>query len=124
MGHALFTRLSLLGTGLPYSGSVAYYPRYQYRPGDPNWRRDPQWFYINGPRDAFRYPIYHRLDVGLNRTWKLRWGEVSAFADVVNVYSAKNVLLYYWEVGDDGRPERREVGMIPILPTVGVKVRF
>ena len=113
-----------LGTGLPYSGSIGYYPLYQYRPVDPNWWRRPEWKFIDGPRDAFRYPVYHRLDVGVTRTWKKRWGEISAFLDVTNLYNAKNVLLYYWEIGDDGLPVRHSIGMIPILPTLGVKVRF
>jgi len=113
-----------LGTGLPYSGSVGYYPRYQYRPVDPNWWRRPEWNFIKGPRDAFRYPVYHRLDAGLTRTWEKKWGEISAFLDVTNLYNARNVLLYYWEIGDDGLPVRHSIGMIPILPTIGVKVRF
>jgi hypothetical protein len=112
------------GTGLPYSGSIGYYPLYQYRPVDPNWWRRPEWKFIDGPRDAFRYPVYHRLDAGVTRTWKKRWGEISAFLDVTNLYNAKNVLLYYWEIGDDGLPVRHSIGMIPILPTIGVKVRF
>jgi hypothetical protein len=113
-----------LGTGLPYSGSIGYYPMYQYRPVDPNWWRRPVWSFIDGPRDAFRYPVYHRLDAGVTRTWKKRWGEISAFLDVTNIYNAKNVLLYYWRIGDDGLPVRHSIGMIPILPTIGVKVRF
>jgi hypothetical protein len=113
-----------LGTGLPYSGSLGYYPLYQYRPVDPNWWRRPEWQFIDGPRDAFRYPVYHRLDAGVTRTWKKKWGEITAFLDVTNLYNAKNVLLYYWEVGKDGLPARHSVGMIPILPTIGVKARF
>ena len=113
-----------LGTGLPYSGSIGYYPMYQYRPADPNWWRRPEWNFISGPRDAFRFPIYHRLDAGVTKSWKKKWGEISAFLDVANLYNAKNVLLYYWDVGDDGLPVRHSVGMIPILPTIGVKVRF
>ena len=113
-----------LGTGLPYSGSIGYYPMYQYRPVDPNWWRRPEWSFIDGPRDAFRYPVYHRLDAGVTKTWRKRWGEISAFLDVTNLYNAKNVLIYYWEIGDDGLPVRHSIGMIPILPTIGVKVRF
>ncbi len=123
-----------LGTGLPYSGSVGYYPMYQYRPSDPDWFRRPEWNFINGPRDAFRYPVYHRLDASLTKTWNVDWSrlmhffpprsEVTAFLDLINLYNAQNVLLYYWEIGDSGLPVRHSVGMIPILPTIGVKVRF
>jgi hypothetical protein len=113
-----------LGTGLPYAGTVAYYPRYQYRPSDPNWYWDPSWGFIEGGRDAFRYPLYHRLDAGFSKSWTKKWGEISAFLDVVNLYYAKNVLLYYWRLGEDGMPERHQISMIPILPTIGVKIRF
>jgi hypothetical protein len=113
-----------LGTGLPYSGSIGYYPMYEYRPADPNWWQRPEWVFVNGARDAFRYPVYHRLDAGLTKTWEKKWGEISAFLDVTNLYNAKNVLLYYWVVGADGLPVRHSVGMIPILPTIGVKIKF
>jgi hypothetical protein len=113
-----------LGTGLPYAGVIGYYPRYNYRPQNPNWWRMPDWEFIEGGRDAYRYPVYHRLDAGLTRNWTFRWGELSAFLDVVNLYNAKNVLLYYWQVNDAGLPMRRSIGMIPILPTLGVKAKF
>jgi hypothetical protein len=105
-----------IGTGLPYAGTIGYYRRYWYGRGE--------WAFIEGPRDAFRYPVYHRLDAGLTKTWKPKWGEVSAFLDVINLYYAKNVMLYYWGVPQGGIPERSSISMIPILPTAGVKVRF
>ncbi len=113
-----------LGTGLPYSGNIGYYPEYRYRPEDPQWWRRQQWHFISGARDAFRYPIYHRLDAGVTKTWQKKWGEISTFLDVTNLYDASNVLLYYWEIGKDGLPVRHRIGMIPILPTIGVKARF
>ncbi|UCG42734.1 MAG: TonB-dependent receptor [candidate division WOR-3 bacterium] len=113
-----------LGTGLPYAGIIGYYRRRFYRPDAGN----QTWFwtrYIEGPRDAFRYPLYHRLDAGLSKTWKFKWGEVTGFLDVINVYYARNVLLYYWDTEDDEElPTRKKIGMLPILPTVGVKVGF
>ncbi|MEO0077711.1 MAG: TonB-dependent receptor [candidate division WOR-3 bacterium] len=111
-----------LGSGLPYAGIIGYYSRYNYHPlenGVKLWQG-----FIEGPRDAFRYPVYHRADVGLSRAWPARWGEVTVFLDVTNAYYARNVLLYYWEVPKTGLPERKSVGMLPILPSLGVKVRF
>lgn len=120
-GVDLSTRFTV-GTGLPYAGAVGYYPRYKYVPSQNEiWR---SWELIEGPRDAFRYPLYHRLDAGLVKTWALGWAEVSAFLDVTNLYNAQNVLLYYWAVGAGDPPERRKVSMIPILPTVGIEVKF
>jgi hypothetical protein len=114
-----------LGTGLPYAGNIGYAHRYDYYPsGMFGGFYDWGWVYAPGGRDAFRYPAYHRLDASLSRKWKFGWGEVTGFLDVTNVYNATNVLLYYWDSEDGGRPVRKSVGMIPILPTVGVSVRF
>jgi hypothetical protein len=113
-----------LGTGLPYSGVVSYYWHESEKFWRRNWSHGGNWIFINGPRDAFRYPVYHRLDAGVTKTWKKKWGEISAFLDVTNLYNAKNVLLYYWNVDDNGLPVRHQISMIPILPTIGVKVRF
>jgi hypothetical protein len=115
-----------LGTGLPYAGTIGYYEWNQFRPDpDPSRWVMNYWEYVEGTRDAFRYPLYHRLDAGASRTWLFKWGELTAFLDVTNLYNAKNVLIYYWE--DDkatGLPVRRQIGNLPILPTIGVKVKF
>lgn len=110
-----------LGTGLPYSGVVGYYRRIVEQPGNKS-EEFPGFVY--GDRDAFRYPIYHRLDAGLSRTGRVGKLEVGVFLDVINLYNAKNVLLYYWEMSPDGRLKRHQVTMLPILPTLGVRVRF
>lgn len=112
-----------VGTGLPYSGVIGFYRRYQERPGQPP-AEEPSWGSIYGPRDAFRYPLYHRLDIGATRGWDLRWGRIEVFLDVTNVYYSKNVLLYYYDFSETGLPERKRISQLPILPTLGVKVKF
>ncbi|MEO0079957.1 MAG: TonB-dependent receptor [candidate division WOR-3 bacterium] len=113
-----------LGSGLPYAGVIGYYRRFRYDPGTGTvkWR----WEFIEGTRDAYRYPVYHRMDAGLSRSWELGWGKLTLFLDVTNLYNAKNVLLYYWDVDPEQNslPERHRVSMLPILPTLGVSVRF
>jgi hypothetical protein len=115
-----------LGTGLPYAGTIGYYEWNQFRPdADPSRWRMNYWEYVEGTRDAFRYPLYHRLDAGASRTWLFKWGELTAFMDVTNLYNAKNALIYYWENDSTtGLPVRHQIGNLPILPTLGVKVKF
>lgn len=111
-----------IGSGLPYAGIAGYYYRQVERPGGP---ADEELGLIYSDRDAFRYPPYHRLDVSLSRTGRLgNRVEASVFLDVINLYNARNVLLYYWDTGADGRPVRRQVSMLPILPTLGLRMKF
>lgn len=123
LSHLDLTLRWTLGSGLPYSGVIGYYPKEIERPGGGAER---QWKFIPGPRDAFRYPVYHRLDLGLETTLpkRLGWFEISFFLDIINLYNAKNVLLYYWELFPSGWPERHQINMLPILPTIGFKAKF
>lgn len=110
-----------LGTGLPYAGIAGFYYRIIERPGGPAER---QLELIYSDRDAFRYPAYHRLDVSLSRTGRLGRIEASVFLDIINLYNARNVLLYYWEAAADGKPVRHQVTMLPVLPTLGIRMKF
>jgi outer membrane receptor protein involved in Fe transport len=71
-----------------------------------------------------RKPPYHRLDVRL--TWYRRfWGIDWAFyLDVINVYNRKNVFHYDFHIDKDGRIVKREMQLLPILPTIGISGKF
>ena len=69
-------------------------------------------------------PAYHRLDIrlsALTRFWNTDW---TFYIDVMNVYNRTNVLGYDYSLNDDLSINRRVIGMIPILPTIGVNARF
>lgn len=69
-------------------------------------------------------PAYHRLDLRLTaytHFWSTDW---SFYIDVMNVYNRKNVLGYDYYVTTDLKLERRTIGMIPLLPTIGISARF
>jgi hypothetical protein len=75
-------------------------------------------------RFSARLPDYHRLDIRLTAHadyWDLDW---SFYLDIVNAYNNKNVLAYRFYVNDDITVGRSEVHMLPILPTLGLSVRF
>jgi len=117
-----------LGTGLPYTRPVASYPAYVYRLVDGHlvpqpFGDDDQRAVVLGSRNAERYPTYHRLDVGLRREFRARWGTATPFLDVLNVYDRRNVLFYFYDYGADP-PVRAGISMLPVVPTLGVEARF
>ncbi|MEN3038664.1 MAG: TonB-dependent receptor [Candidatus Kryptonium sp.] len=70
-----------------------------------------------------RKPPYHRLDVRItynSRFWGADW---SFYLDVMNIYNRKNVVAYDFSISN-GEIKRRPVTMLPILPTLGISVRF
>ncbi len=71
-----------------------------------------------------RLPAYHRLDLRLTAQadyWGLDW---NFYIDVINVYNRNNILVYRFHIEDDLTIGRNEVSMLPLLPTLGVSVRF
>jgi hypothetical protein len=118
-----------LGTGLPYTRPSGAYVYYEYDLHDGAWRRrgadgDTATSAVAlGPRNAERYPTYHRLDLGARRTWVKRWGTITPHVDIVNVYDRRNVLFYFYQF-DRTPPVRSGVSMFPFLPTAGIEVRF
>ena len=111
-----------LGTGLPYTRPVPYQvhsPQItDLRLG--SGREDVVWL---GPKNGERYPARHRLDISLRKVIRKKWGVVTPYLNVINVYNRKNVLIYdYFYSG--GRPGRGGTSTIPFLPTFGVEVSF
>jgi hypothetical protein len=74
---------------------------------------------IAGRQNSARFPIFHQLDVRLDRRWYLKRTTVAAYMDIQNVYNRMNVeaLVY----SDDYRSVISSVGL-PIFPTLGVRV--
>jgi hypothetical protein len=121
------------GSPLPYTRPIAQYLAWEYDPSTGRYRvpvpmgdeepDTPPAYVVVGPRNGARYPSYHRLDVSLRRTMARRWGTMTPYLQVLNVYNRKNPLFYF----DDytASPATRSgVSMFPVLPTVGLEVTF
>ena len=74
-------------------------------------------------RNASRYPTYHRLDVSFRKTVEKSWGTLVPYLNLVNVYNQRNVLFYFYEYERDPAV-RSGISMFPVLPTVGLEIRF
>ena len=115
-----------LGSGLPYTRPVGSYIVYDYRVIEGTRGLDDDTAptaVVLGQRNADRYPVYHRLDVGVRKTIERAWGSYTPYLDVLNIYNRRNPLFYFYEYDRDP-PRRSGISMFPVLPTFGVEVRF
>ena len=119
------------GSPLPYTRPVGQYFAWRYgalsgqfEPGESRGEDEPPLYVVVGERNAERYPPYHRLDVTVRRTFQRSWGEVTPYLQVLNAYNRKNNVLFYFY--DYGRvpPVRSGLSMFPLLPAIGVELRF
>lgn len=125
------------GSGFPYTPPTGFYPLVVFNT-DSNGVRQPALatnifgevlFRVErggvSNINSARLPAYHRLD--LRATFYADWWDLdwSIYLDIINAYNHKNILSRSYTVDKEaGTLKMREVGMLPILPTLGLSVRF
>jgi hypothetical protein len=113
-------------SGVPYTAMRGEFMRRTYDPvlnrwgsgGAQGWEEA-----IGGERNGSRYPATQRMDLSATRTFRRRGTEWSPYVSVVNVYNASNVFLYTYDFSVS--PTKRQAfSQLPIVPTIGLAVRF
>ncbi|HJK97059.1 MAG TPA: TonB-dependent receptor [Polyangiaceae bacterium LLY-WYZ-14_1] len=121
-----------VGSGTPYTQPLTTYANYVpgvlENDGRSTWSGADEddggdFAVLLGDRNGERYPVYHRLDVSLRRTFEKSWGTITPHIDVLNLYNRRNVLFYSFQY-QDSPPVRSGISMFPLLPTIGVEVAF
>lgn len=74
---------------------------------------------ILGTRNSSRFPVFHQLDVRVDKRWVLHRVEVTGYLDVQNVYNRQNVEAWIYQ--PDFRGRTGALGL-PIFPSLGVRV--
>jgi TonB family protein len=71
------------------------------------------------PPNGSRLPLFNSLDIRIDKTWTYRWGKLSAYLDVLNVYNQGNVdgVTY-----DYNSTHSAPVNDLPIIPSFGMRV--
>jgi hypothetical protein len=109
-----------LGSGFPFTQSFGMYEGLVN--GFGRFTMDPAtsgtfgtWY---GPLNGGRLPWYHRLDISLQKTWKLgKRQTLELNVSVMNLYNRQNV--FYVD-----RITMKRIDQLPILPTLGLSWRF
>ncbi|MFO7563566.1 MAG: carboxypeptidase-like regulatory domain-containing protein [Enhygromyxa sp.] len=82
-----------------------------------NW----EWYPIRAPRGTSYQPLFHQLDLRLDKRWTLDRTSVSVYLDVQNVYN--QIHPEVWVYSRDWS-ERSSLLGLPIYPSVGVLIDF
>lgn len=133
------------GSGLPYTEPIGIKPRIVIKDTDNDGNPDTleivyrqQWNNPNSPKlvqfqvdygiDPILYnsrkPDYHRLDLRVSfypKFFDLHW---LFYLDIINLYNRKNVVGYDYYIDQNLVLQRRATYSLPIIPTIGISVRF
>jgi hypothetical protein len=75
--------------------------------------------YSQYPPNSSRLPLFHSLDIRVDKSWKTSWGKISAYLDVLNVYNQGNVDGYVY---DYNFTHSAPASDLPFLPSIGLRV--
>ncbi|MFC5270096.1 TonB-dependent receptor [Adhaeribacter terreus] len=108
-----------LGSGFPFTPTQGFYERNLNGGIDTDiTTENGELGILYGEINSKRLPYYHRLDISAKRTFKLKNATVLEInADIVNVYNRKNI--FYFD-----RVTSQRVDQLPILPSVGLRLKF
>ncbi len=125
------------GSGFPYTPAIGYYPVVVMNTDTSGVKQPAVASNVFGEAlfsidrggvaniNSARLPAYHRLDIRATvytKWWNLDW---ALYLDVINVYNHSNILSRSFSVDkQNGTLKQRDVGMLPILPTLGLSVTF
>lgn len=77
--------------------------------------------YIPGqefPPNSTRNPMFHQLDIRIDKTWQYGWGKIGAYLDIYNIYNQGNVEGVSYNY--NSTLSTYATG-IPILPSLGIR---
>ncbi|MCK9300572.1 MAG: TonB-dependent receptor plug domain-containing protein [Bacteroidales bacterium] len=74
---------------------------------------------LNPSINGFHLPAYFRIDVGYNFMWKGNKSEIELTTGIANILNRRNASLIFYSNG-----YWRQLSVIPIMPTIGIKVSF
>ena len=108
------------GSGFPFTQTAGFYELLDFEDGintDPT-NTNGELGIVYDDLNGGRLPTYHRLDLGVKRTWE--WGnynKLEAVISVTNAYDRQNI--FYFD-----RIEYERVDQVPILPSLGFTYSF
>lgn len=77
---------------------------------------------VSGEPRSERYPVFHQLDLRIDKTWTIRnVVRIWLYLDIMNVYYSRNTEFYFYAFDFS---ERYPVTGLPIIPNFGLGIEF
>ena len=76
---------------------------------------------LTQPPNNTRLPLFHQLDLRVDKTWKYSWGTIGAYLDVLNVYNSANPAAASY---DYNYTHTAWANDLPFLPSLGLRVEM
>jgi hypothetical protein len=109
------------GSGFPFTRTAGFYEDLQLSNNvntNINGENGQLGILYENKLNQGRLPLYHRLDLGLKKKWKIGKNlEIESNISLSNVYDRKNIFYI-------NRVTQEKIYQLPILPTIGISFKF
>ena len=109
------------GSGFPFTRTAGFYEDLQLSNNvntNINGENGQLGILYENKLNQGRLPLYHRLDLGLKKKWKIGKNlEIESNISLSNVYDRKNIFYI-------NRVTQEKINQLPILPTIGISFKF
>jgi outer membrane receptor protein involved in Fe transport len=114
-----------LGIGWSLNLRFTYGSGFAFTPSTSNYNNEPRRYeWIEGDKNSEHLPAYKRIDIRVGKEFSLFNLPAFAFLDVNNLLNFKNIYSYRYRFDNNGFPYRTEIELWPMLPSVGLTVKF
>ncbi|MDP8999975.1 MAG: hypothetical protein M3O46_07680, partial [Myxococcota bacterium] len=113
-----------LGKGWEFGARYRLTSGYMYTPETYGYFDENNGTYLSGssqPPYNSRLPLFHSLDLRVDKTWKYPWGTIGAYLDVLNVYNNGNVAGINY---DYNATHMGFASDLPIVPSLGLRAEM
>ncbi|MBV9947369.1 MAG: TonB family protein, partial [Myxococcales bacterium] len=111
-----------LGAGWEFGARFRLTSGYMYTPNNYGFYDENVGTYlalVSQPPFTSRLPLFHSLDLRVDKTWKFAWGKLGMYLDVLNVYDNANPAGISYDYNFTHTSYAND---LPILPSFGVRV--
>lgn len=114
-----------LGSGWSNNLRIQYGSGYAYTPSIAQYNASAKrWDWVQGPKNSGTLRPYRCVEIRATKEFHVFDLSASAFLDISNALDFKNVQSYRYRFNSNGQPYVQEMTLWPILPTLGLTVRF
>jgi TonB family protein len=111
-----------LGRGWEFGARFRLTSGYMYTPEGYGFYDENVGSYVplqSYPANNSRLPLFHSLDIRVDKTWRLNWGTLSAYLDIQNIYNNGNVDGISYDFNNTHSSYAND---LPILPSLGLRL--
>jgi len=114
-----------LGSNWSTNLRVQYGSGYAYTPYTERYNsQSRRWEWIQGEKNSASLPAYRRVDIRISKQFQLLGLSAAAYLDISNLFNFTNVQSYRYRINSSGNPYIEPIKLWPILPTLGMTVKF